>query len=118
MKKPILIALGSICVVLGALGVIVPLLPTVPFLLVAAWCYAGSSARLHHWLLHQRVLGPHLRRYQERHAISRAVRRGCLMMLWVSLGISAMLVPNLHVRVVLMIVGIAVSVHLLMLRVE
>ncbi|MEY4985034.1 MAG: hypothetical protein RIR62_3300 [Pseudomonadota bacterium] len=63
-------ALGS-----ALLGLILPLLPTVPFLLLAAFCFARSSARLHDWLLGHPRLGPPIRDWQARGAIGIAAKR-------------------------------------------
>jgi uncharacterized membrane protein YbaN (DUF454 family) len=65
------ILLGLTCVVLGAIGVVVPLLPTTPFLLVAAFAFARSSARLTHWLHEQRTFGPLIRNWQQYGSIDR-----------------------------------------------
>lgn len=58
VKQTAYFCLGWICVVLGALGVILPLLPTTPFILVAAFAFSKSSKRFHSWLLNHRVFGP------------------------------------------------------------
>ncbi len=61
---------GLIAVALGMIGVILPLLPTVPFMLLAAFCFARSSPRLHTWLLNHKSLGPPIKAWQENGAIS------------------------------------------------
>lgn len=65
----LLIALGTLCLVLAIVGVILPVLPTTPFLLVTAFCYSKASKRLHHWLESHRRLGPPLRHWREHGAI-------------------------------------------------
>ncbi len=67
--KWLLLGIGWLAVGLAALGAFLPLLPTVPFLLVAAWAFARSSVRLHGWLYHNRMFGPLLRDWQEHGAI-------------------------------------------------
>ncbi len=61
---------GVLALCFGAVGVILPLLPTVPFMLLAAFCFARSSPQLHAWLLQHRVFGPAIVDWQERGAIS------------------------------------------------
>lgn len=62
---------GLIFVALGVVGVFLPLLPTVPFLLLATWCFSKSSVRLHDWLVNHDILGPSIRDWRETGAISR-----------------------------------------------
>ena len=65
---------GILALALGAIGVVLPLLPTVPFLLLAAACFAKSSDRLHHWLLNHRTFGPPIEAWRESGAISRRAK--------------------------------------------
>lgn len=63
MKRPLLILLGTISLILGTLGAVLPLLPTVPFLLFSVCCYAKSSSRLHTWLLNTALYKQNLESY-------------------------------------------------------
>ncbi|WCR55611.1 YbaN family protein [Bartonella clarridgeiae] len=61
--------LGWAMIVLGFIGVVLPIMPTVPFLLVASWCFARSSPRFHHWLHNHRIFGSPIKQWEERKAI-------------------------------------------------
>ncbi len=65
---------GGTAFTLALIGIVLPIMPTVPFLLLAAFCFARSSRRLHQWLLEHPTLGPPIRDWQQRGAISRRVK--------------------------------------------
>ena len=67
-------AAGALCVALGVVGVVLPLLPATPFLLLAAFCFARSSPRLHDWLVNHMHLGPPIRAWQTYGAVSRGAK--------------------------------------------
>lgn len=71
---------------LAVLGVFVPLLPTTPFLLLAAWCFARSSERLHRWLLAQPTFGPLIRDWEQHHAIRLRVKLTATLLIVVLLS--------------------------------
>jgi uncharacterized membrane protein YbaN (DUF454 family) len=79
---------GLLALGLGLLGVVLPVLPTTPFLLVAAGCFAKSSPRLHGWLLAHPTFGPPIRNWEENGAISRKAKRFAVISMAAVLGLS------------------------------
>ena len=69
MTRIILISVGFLCVALGAVGLVLPVMPTTPFLLVAAACFARSSPRFHDWLLNLRLFGTLIKNWQQNRTI-------------------------------------------------
>lgn len=110
-RRLLWIAAGSLAVLIGAIGVILPLVPTTPLLLLAAYCYARGSDRFHHWLLHNRVCGRYIRDYQEGRGIPMRTKIGTLVFLWGTIGTSMYIVDILHVRLFLPVIALAVSIH-------
>ncbi|SDJ58983.1 hypothetical protein SAMN04488540_11042 [Ferrimonas sediminum] len=108
----LLIGLGSLCAALGLAGMFLPLLPTVPFLLLAAACFSRSSARMQAWLFNHRLLGPVIRNYLERKGMTRRQLWGSIASIWLGMGIAIYLAPVLTVKLLLASVGLAVSIHL------
>ena len=76
-------ALGLMLVGVGALGIVLPGLPTTPFLVLAAACFARSSPRLYGWLLGHRVFGPWIRDYRAGRGLPRRVAYGAIATMWV-----------------------------------
>ena len=90
----IYIIIGCVAVVLGVIGIFLPLLPTTPFLLVAAWAFAKSSPRLESWLVTHPRLGPPLRDWRERGAIPARAKLVAVGAMAVSL-VYILLVPSI-----------------------
>jgi len=78
-RRLLLIAVGLLALVLGLVGVVVPGLPTTPFVLLAAACFVRASPTLHRWLLNHPWLGPPLRDWETHRSLTRRTR-------WVALG--------------------------------
>jgi len=87
-----LTAAGAVCVGLGAVGVFLPVLPTTPFLLLAAACFVRGSPRLHRWLLGHRRLGPYVSGFVEGGSMTMHAKRVSIVGLWLAIGLSAALV--------------------------
>jgi uncharacterized protein len=115
--RPLLLVVGTICLVLGAIGIFLPILPTTPFLLLAAACYVRSSDRMHKWLLGNRWLGEYIKNYQSGKGIPMKTKIIALAVLWTGMMFSAFFVVNevLIAQIALVIIGIGVSVHLIKL---
>jgi hypothetical protein len=117
MQRRLLIGAGLLCVGLGALGAVLPVLPTTPFLLLAAGCFARSSPRLHRWLYGNRWIGPYLRNYAEGRAITLRHLIHTLVSLWLGLGATAVFATDkLWLRLLLLAIGLGVTIHLSRLR--
>ena len=108
-----LICLGWICVVLGVVGIFLPLLPTTPFILLAAWCFAKSSPRFHRWLTSHPKLGPIVHTWQSGEGISRALRNRVLAVMWASMLLSMWIVGKWWSVALLSSIGAAVSIYIL-----
>lgn len=116
MKRFILASLGIISLSLGVLGIILPVLPTTPFLLLASYLFLKSSLRLHDWLIHHRILGSYIYNYITYRAIPKKTKVLGISVLWTTLSISIYLVSNPYVTAVLVLVGIGVTIHLLKMK--
>ena len=116
LKRYLLIALGTICLVIGIIGIFTPILPTTPFLLLAAACYANSSARFHRWLMNNRIFGSYIRNYTEGRGIPVKVKLLTIALLWATIGISIWAVDNLVVTIVLLVVAVGVTLHIAFIR--
>ena len=111
--KILLITCGTICVALGVLGLFVPLLPTTPFLLLAAACYARGSENLYHWLLSNRWFREYISNYRAGKGVSLRRTAIAIALLWLTIGYSAIFAVSLWwVRLMLLAVAVGVTVHL------
>jgi uncharacterized membrane protein YbaN (DUF454 family) len=115
LKKIIFAAAGFVLVGIGAVGVVLPLLPTTPFLILAAILFSKSNDRLQKWLLQNRVFGPYFRHYELGTGVSRSLKIRTIVVLWLGLIISAFIKNIIWVWIVLAIVGICVTAHILMI---
>lgn len=115
--RALLIILGTLCVALGVLGIFLPLLPTTPFLLLAAACYARSSARFYHWLVTNRWCGQYIRNYREGRGIPLKQKAVTILLLWLTIGSTAWLaISQWWVRWILLGVAVGVTIHLLKVK--
>jgi hypothetical protein len=115
-RKLLLVTAGTAAVGLGVAGIFLPVLPTTPFLLLAAGCYLRSSPALYQRLVTHRIIGPYLTNYLTYRAVRRRTKIVALIFLWATLAVSICLIGSLAIRLLLAGVGLAVSIHILTLR--
>ena len=84
--KSLLAVLGVVSMSLGVAGIFLPLLPTTPFLLLAAWAFVRSSPRLYAWLINHPHLGEYIRNFRENHAIPLRVKVVSVSLVWLTIG--------------------------------
>jgi len=84
----LLIGIGALSLLLGLIGIVVPLMPTVPFLLVTAACWSRASPRWHRWLLSLPKLGPAIERWERERTVSRRARWTALGMVVLSMSVT------------------------------
>ena len=114
MKKTLLRRVGLVAVCLATLGIFLPLLPTTPFLLLAAALFFRSSPRHYHWLLNHPVLGTYVRNFREHKAIPLRVKVISVSLVWATLLYCALgLSLPLLLRVLLLILAAVISGHIL-----
>lgn len=114
VKERLMQVLGLLAVALGLLGVFLPLLPTTPFLLLAAALFFRSSPRLYNWLLGHRTLGPYIRNFREHKAIPLHTKVVSVSLVWVTLLYCAFgMGQPLWLSIVLLLLAFAISWHIL-----
>lgn len=90
--RVVLLLTGFAFLALAVIGTILPVMPTVPFLLLAIWCFARSSERMHQWVLNLPTLGPELRAWEEEGAISKRAK------IWTTLVMTGLVATPMLLR--------------------
>ena len=117
IKKPLLILLGSIFFGLGFIGILIPGLPTTPFLLLSAGCYVRSSDRLYAWLLNHKIFGNYIQKIRENRSISLRSKIVSLIAMWLMISLSAFVfIEILWIRILVIILGVIGTIVILLIR--
>jgi len=117
LKRRLFVIAGTIALGTGIVGIIVPVLPTTPFLLLAAICYMRGSERLYNALLYNRFIGSYVRNYLEGRGMSLKMKIWTLSLLWVAIICTAVLATDsLPIRIILAVVLIGVTIHVLLIK--
>lgn len=113
MLRYLYIVAGTLSLILGVVGIFIPLLPTTPFLLLAAALYFKSSPRLYDWLLRNRYLGVYIRNFREYKAIPLRAKIVSSALLWATIGYCVLAVVDaLWLRLLLAAIAVGVTIHI------
>ena len=116
-RKAVYLILGSISLLLGTLGIVLPLLPTTPFYLLTAWLYMQSSPKWYGKIMSNKYFGSIIRDFQEEKSISLRTKIWVLSVLWIFILFSAFFVVSLWwVRFLLFAIAVGVTIHVLSFR--
>ena len=116
VKRAIYLIIGTAALVLGAIGVFLPVLPTTPFVILAAACYLRSSKRMHAWILQSELFGETIENYQAGRGLKRDTKIRALVLMWATISISAFLFVDQFVfRGTMFLVASGVTIYILRL---
>lgn len=113
MTRPLWLVLGLVSVACGIAGIVLPLVPTTPFMLLAAFCFARSSPRLEAWLLSHPTFGPMIRNWQRHGSIDRRAKRIALALMVAAFGLSVFMQLPLWVLLAQGVVLVAVGAFIM-----
>jgi len=117
LKRRLLFTAGTIFTGTGILGIFVPILPTTPFLLLAAACYVRSSQRFYNWLMNNRLFGTYISNYIQGKGMPLRVKVFTVSLLWITIGLSTWLVTqSIVIRVILVLVAVGVTTHIILIK--
>lgn len=116
IKRVLYYFAGTSCLILGIFGIVLPILPTTPFLLLAAACYARSSEKAYNWMLNNKIFGKYIRNYQEGKGLPVKIRIFTIIFLWITITISIIFIQIFWVQILLIIIAILVSIHVALIR--
>ena len=116
LKKKLYIAFGFLAVALAIIGVFIPSLPTVPFLLVALFCFERSSKKYHDMIMNNKYFGPVLQDYYSGKGLTSSVKIKAISFLSCGMAFSIYKIQNLHARIALAVIWLGVAIHIILLK--
>lgn len=116
IKRGVYLGIGILCMTIGAIGIFIPVLPTVPFVLLAVFCFGKSSESLHRFILNNKYFGETVRRYYEGEGVTMSVKIRAILFLSAGIGFSVYKIQHIHSRIAMILIWIGVTSHILMLK--
>ena len=113
--RKLLIAIGTISVVLGVIGITLPIFPTTPFLLLAAVCYMKASKKFYNWLINHKVLGKYVNDYMEKKGLTLKTKITSISFFWIGTGTSTILfIPYLWAKILIFAILILTTMYIIL----
>ena len=112
MKKMLLIAAGYLSLLLGVLGVVLPVLPTTPFLLLSGYCFARSSKKFERWLKQTKLYQFYVADYAETKSIAKERKKKIIIQIYLLMGLSVWLAPLVWVKLALLALTVFITYYL------
>jgi|TARA_Y100000310_G_C19982976_1_gene490651 hypothetical protein len=117
VKRSLFVTLGTLFLVVGIIGIFVPILPTTPFLLLTAFFYERGSEKFHNWLLNNKILGAYIGSYSDDKGIPLKVKLFTIVLLWTVISSTVIFViDELVLNIILVLVAIGVSIHVALIK--
>lgn len=117
ISRVLFFTLGLTFLGIGAIGIVLPVLPTTPFVIVSALCFGKSSERFERWISNNRYFGSYIGNYKTRKGVPLDVKIKSIIFLWVMLLVSIFFfISNIYIQILLMVVGVGVTAHIWMLN--
>jgi len=117
LTKYLYLASGFILVIIGVVGIFLPILPTTIFLILASACFIRSSPKANEWLRNHKILGMYIKNYQDKSGLTLKSKIINIILLWLMISVSAFLFTELwYIRLLLFLIAAGVTIHLLMVR--
>lgn len=115
-RKAVLNVVGVINVVMGIIGIFLPIWPTTIFVIIASICFARANPRLHNWLVQSKFLGPYLDNFHNKRGIAMAYKIRTALFMWAGMTFSMTLIELLWVQIMLICIGVAVTAHVFAIK--
>ncbi|MCG8429144.1 MAG: YbaN family protein [Chromatiales bacterium] len=113
IKHSALLIGGWLSLIAGIIGIVLPLLPTTPFILLAGFCFYRSSPKMHNWLLNHKYLGPMIQQWQRTRTINRRVKVRGILLIIATFTISLLILPiSLMGKGLLFALGVVLCIFL------
>ncbi len=112
----LLLICGTFFLAIGFIGIFLPLLPTTPFLLLAAACYARGSKKFYNWLITNKWFGEYIKNYREKKGISIKTKVFAILILWITISYSILIFDIFLIRIILIVVLTGVTFHIITIK--